>query len=59
MRYFEEIMSEGKRNVKVVVNLLLNDLLRVLNKDDVNVDNRCVTRIVFTNKNVRLFHSFH
>ncbi|KAK2176622.1 hypothetical protein NP493_652g04026 [Ridgeia piscesae] len=39
MRYFEEIMSEGKRNVKVVVNLLLNDLLRVLNKDDVNVDN--------------------
>lgn len=48
MGYFEEVMAEGKRNVKVVINLLLNDLLRVLNKDDVTLDNRFVIKISFT-----------
>ena len=40
-------MAEGERNVKIVINLLLNDLLGVLNKDGVTIIDRWVAKILF------------
>ena len=38
-------MRQGERNVKIVINLLLNDLLGVLNKDDVTINDRLIAKI--------------